>query len=168
MNETGVQRIGQSVLLPYDCTRSSEHALLCAVAYCRESRARLGIAITPPWFMSFASPWVTVPPNMVLPCHATAREMLSRVPPDAPFTFLISHYPAGVPQIAEFARRLDCDSVLLPLGGWRLRRATRALGKLGLPVLNDQVDPIRPSRPTRRGTSRTPRDLAGQLSSEVT
>jgi hypothetical protein len=69
--------------------------------------------------------------------------LLHQLPSDVSVKFLASPHPASVSELAEFARRLDCDSVLLPYSGWRARRAARVLARHGIEVLLD-ADSIRP------------------------
>jgi hypothetical protein len=131
----------RSLLVQYCCTGRSEDALARAVAYCRRSHARLGIAVTAPWFAHLGMPWM-VAPHAVVPTAQTCRYVLREVPDDLPVKFLLWPHPAGLAEIADFAQRLDCDSVLMPLRGWRLRHAARALSKSGLLTLDAELAPV--------------------------
>ena len=133
---------GHSVLVPYDGTARSEWALTCAVEHCLQSRARLGIAFIPPCYALAASPWASA--ALFQPGDDARRAILRKIPDRVSVRFLVCGHPAGVRDLAHFARRLDCDSVLLPLRGLRLRRAERALAKAGLEVLNGHLDPFGP------------------------
>lgn len=150
-----------SVLVAYDGTARAERLLRCALAHCAQCRARLGVAIVPPPYAMVALPWAGA--SILQPCDESRRELLKRIPADVSVRFVVCSYPIGTRQVAELARRLECDSVLLPQRGMRLRLAERALTRLGLGVLNRYLDAPRPSsrghfqrlaRPRHRSLSR--------------
>jgi hypothetical protein len=105
-----------------------------AVELCCSSGARLGLAMIQPAVFVSPSPWVCV---IVTPRWEPddCSRLLRGLPTDVSVKFLSSPYPAGISEIAEFARRLDCDSVLLPYSGRRARRAARVLARHGIEVL---------------------------------
>jgi nucleotide-binding universal stress UspA family protein len=124
------------VLVAHDGSRRSDQTLADAVELCRGSRARLGLALIQPWVYTVQAAWVCIvmPPSWE---RVDCDRLLHRLPSDVSVKFLSSPHPAGVSEIAEFARRLDCDSVLLPYSGWRARRAARVLARHGIEVLVD-------------------------------
>jgi hypothetical protein len=142
----------RAVLVTYDCSRRAERALAQAVELCRDTHARLGVAIVQRAVL-FNSPWL---------CIATPvserdlfNSVLCRLPDDVSVRFLLWRYTIGMREIAHFAERLDCDSVLLPYSGWRARRAARVLTRQGVGVLvsADGVDQLGPGRRAiRRGS----------------
>jgi hypothetical protein len=91
----------------------------------------LGLALIEPWVYTAQSPWVciVVPPRWEPDDRA---RLLRRLPGDVSVKFLSSPQPAGMSEIAAFATRLDCDSVLLPYSGWRARRAAQVLARHGV------------------------------------
>jgi nucleotide-binding universal stress UspA family protein len=133
--------------VPYDGSRRAERTLAHAVELCRDANARLGLAVIWPRFLVFDSPWVCV--AAPIQERDTCNDLLRRLPDDLSVTFLSWPHPAGVREIAEFARRLDCDSVLLAYSGRRARRAARILARSDVAVLLD-ADGVRPPRPRRR------------------
>jgi hypothetical protein len=146
-SRVGASRVGScSVLVQYCCTGRSEEALARAVAYCVRSHARLGIAVTAPWFAHMGMPWM-VAPHAVVPTAQTCRYVLRKVPDELPVKFLLWPHPAGLAEIADFARRLQCDSVLLPMRGWRLRHAARVLSRSGLLALDAELEPVYGNEP---------------------
>jgi nucleotide-binding universal stress UspA family protein len=155
--------MSRAILVPYDGSHRSEQALECAVALCRDTRARLGLAIIRHHVVVFASPWVCVASPV---CEReTCNGLLRRLPDDVSVRFLSWPYPAGARDIAEFASRLDCDAVLLPYRGWRARQARRLLSRRGLSVLalDDGVQASRPSKHARWRKSRPADALARAL-----
>jgi hypothetical protein len=137
----------RAVLVPYDGSRGAERALSHAVELCCDANARLGLAVIWPRFLLFDSPWACI----AAPIHErdTCNDVLRRLPDGLPVTFLSWPHPAGVRDIAEFAKRLDCDSVLLAYSGRRARRAARILARHDVAVLLD-ADGVQPRRPRRR------------------
>jgi hypothetical protein len=125
--------VPRAVLVSYDASRRAQRTLADAIELCRDTGARLGVAVVRQREVVFVSPWVFPPPP---PCQPDAcGDLLRRLPDDLSVTYLSSDYPAGMREIAEFAKRLDCECVLLPYSGWRARRATRVLARRGLAVL---------------------------------
>jgi nucleotide-binding universal stress UspA family protein len=123
----------RGILVPYDGSARAERALAFASSFCRSSRACLGIAVLQPRIVAFASPWVHVP-GVVFSQREACGPVLRRVPQDVSVRFLFSPIPAGASQIADFARRLGCDAVLVPQRGRAGRRMAKALSKRGLTV----------------------------------
>jgi nucleotide-binding universal stress UspA family protein len=128
--------------VPYDGSTRSERALARVGPLCRTTGALMGIAVVQPRWCAFASPWVHVP-GIVVSEREMCSHVLRQVPPDVSVRFLVSPYPAGVSQIAAFAKRLACDSVFLPHRGRSGRRLGRALARRGLSVfmLPEKSDP---------------------------
>jgi len=124
----------RAILVPYDGTGRAELALEAAIVRCRESRARLGLSMTAPWFATVGAPWLSIP-ALLTPDLESAKRVLGRIPDDVLVRFLLWPYPAGGREIAQFARRLDCDSVLLPFRGSRARHIKRTLSRRGLQIL---------------------------------
>jgi hypothetical protein len=98
--------------------------------------------------------------NMPLVCvaasiseHDACNRLLRQLPDDISVKFLSCPHPAGMVQIAEFAKRLACDSVVLPYSGWRARRAARILARHGVAVLLDP-DGLQSPRTRRRASRR--------------
>jgi nucleotide-binding universal stress UspA family protein len=142
----------RAVLVTYDCSRRAERALAQAVELCRDTHARLGVAIIQRPVL-FNSPWVCIAAPL------SERELLNgllcRLPDDVSVRFLLWRYTIGMREIAQFAERLDCDAVLLPYSGRRARRAARVLTRRGVAVVvhADGVQQLGPGqRAIRRAT----------------
>ena len=123
----------RGIFVPYDGSARAERALAHASSFCRSSGARLGIAVMQPRIACFASPWVHVPGVVVSQRHVCGP-VLRRIPPDVSVRFLFSPFPTGLSQVAEFAKRLECEAVLVPHRGRAGRRTAKALSKHGLAV----------------------------------
>jgi hypothetical protein len=122
---------------------------------CRETRACLGLMVIHRVVLLTAPLVCVAAPSSE---RDTCNGLLRRLPDDISVRFLLCPYPAGMGHIAEFAKRLDCDSVVLPYSGWRARRAARILARHGVAVLLD-ADRLPSPRPRHR-TSRPGDPLA--------
>jgi nucleotide-binding universal stress UspA family protein len=123
------------VLVPHDGSRQADRALAHAVELCLETHARLGLALIQPRVVLIQSPWVCVVVTPIWERDACNR-LLRRLPGDISVSFVSSPYSAGLREIAGFAKRLQCDSVLLPYSGSRARLAARILARRGVAVLS--------------------------------
>lgn len=146
----------RAVLVVYDGSRRAERVLAHGLALCRDTRARLGLALIQERVVLLNSPWVCVAASV----HDgdVCDGVLRRLPDDLSVSFLSSSRPTGVREIAEFAKRLDCDSVLLPYSGWRARRAARILARGDVAVLVD-ADGEQPLRPRLRAIGPPPHQV---------
>ena len=122
--------MARGVLVPYDGSRRAERALARAVAVCRSSRARLGVAIVQQPVVAVASPWVcTAIPSSER--HLRCK-LLQRLPDDLSVVFISWPRRPSLRDIVALANRLECDSVVLARRGWRARRAERGLHRRGV------------------------------------
>jgi nucleotide-binding universal stress UspA family protein len=152
---TTERAVPRAVLVPHDGSARAERALAHAVELCRETRACLGLVVIRRVLMLNA-PLVCV--AAPISEEDTCNALLRRLPDDISVRFLSCTYPASIAHIAEFARRLECDSVVLPYSGWRTRRAARVLARHGVAVLLE-ADGLPSPRPSR-GASRPGDPLA--------
>jgi hypothetical protein len=124
----------RAVLVPHDGSVRAERALARAVELCRETRACLGLMVIYRVVLINAPQMCVAAP---ISERDTCNALLRRLPDDISVRFLSCLYPVGMGHIAEVAKRLDCDSVLLPYSGWRAHRAARILARHGVAVLLD-------------------------------
>jgi nucleotide-binding universal stress UspA family protein len=129
--------VPRAILVVYDGSQRAERAVADAVELCRDTNACLGLAVIRQRVVVFSSPWVCV--ATPISERNTCNGLLRRLPDDISVRFLSWPYPAGMRQIAELAKRLDCDWVLLPYSGWRARRAGRILARSDVAVLTNSA-----------------------------
>ena len=122
-----------AIFVSYDGSRRSRQALVCAIELCRDTRALLGIAVIRPHVVGFG--WPGSCTAAFVSEQTVCREALALVPDDVSVRFLAHSHPVGIRDIAEFARRLGCESVILPDRRFGARRAARLLGRAGLALL---------------------------------